>query len=101
MKCPVDSGRTDTYDFMKPVLKSTKLENCGGNWFGRNELERIQNLSERDYTEEIAQLSNLVDQAYAVALAKQNPPVNCPSCNGQMERKEQEYCSQCIIDTCP
>jgi Zn-finger nucleic acid-binding protein len=70
-------------------------------WLDADELERIEELSVNDYQEEIRQLPNLVDQAYAMALARSKPEVKCPQCGAEMERREHAGCSQVLIDACP
>lgn len=100
MKCPIDSNELVQTKY-EADINVDQCGSCGGIWLDQKELERIQESSERDYTSEIAALPNLVEQAYAAALAKQKPLLNCPSCDKQMERREHGGCSQIMIDTCP
>ncbi|NND98443.1 MAG: zf-TFIIB domain-containing protein [Pirellulaceae bacterium] len=100
MKCPVDGSELakETYE------ASTEIEKCltcGGVWLDEKELERIQDSTERDYTDEVKEFPNLVDRAYAMALAQSKPPVTCSVCNSVMERREHGGCSQILIDVCP
>ena len=100
MKCPLDGNELakQTYE---SNIEIDKCPQCGGMWLDDNELERIQDVSERDYSAEIERLPNVVDQAYAMALAGSKPAVNCAGCGQEMERTEHGGCSQILIDNCP
>ena len=99
MKCPID-GTQLAKEVYEANIEIEKCATCGGVWLDDNELERIQDTAERDYTSDIEQLPNLVDQAYAMALAGSRPTVQCPGCSKEMERREHGGCSQILIDTC-
>lgn len=100
MKCPIDGGALapQTYE---ANIEVDQCGSCGGMWLDPKELERIQDTQDRDYSEEIKQLPDLVGQAYAMALAKSKPAVSCPKCDQTMERREHGSCSQVMIDVCP
>lgn len=100
MKCPKDNNdlETETYETMIDV---DRCPVCRSLWLDHGELEKIQGTVERDYAEEISRLPDLVGQAYAMALAGALPPVTCPNCSTETERREHSYCSQVLIDVCP
>lgn len=100
MKCPHDDGPL-TKQTYEAGIEIDQCSACGGMWLNNDELESIQSASERDYSAEIKELPNLVDQAYAMALAKSKPAVKCPGCGDEMERCEHGGCSQVMIDNCP
>jgi Zn-finger nucleic acid-binding protein len=100
MKCPIDGGELSRQTYEANIDVDKCLE-CGGMWLDHQELERIQDTCERDYTDEIKQLPDLVGRAYAMALARSKPPVQCPRCDQAMERREHGSCSQVMIDVCP
>lgn len=100
MKCPHD-GAPLSKQIYEAGIEIDQCAVCGGLWLNNDELERIQEECERDYSPEIHELPNLVDQAYAMALAKSKPTVNCPGCGDEMERCEHGGCSQIMIDNCP
>ena len=100
MKCPAD-GNELTKQTYEADIEIEKCSQCGGMWLDDNELERIQDATERNYADEIKNLPNLVDQAYSMALAGSKPAVNCPGCSAEMERTEHGGCSQIMIDNCP
>ncbi|MCH2202790.1 MAG: zf-TFIIB domain-containing protein [Fuerstiella sp.] len=100
MKCPLD-GHELARQRYEADIDIDKCSECGGVWLDHQELERLQDTREHDYSDEIKQLPNLVDQAYVMALARSKPTVQCPSCDQEMERREYGSCSQVMIDVCP
>ena len=99
MKCPLD-GHELARQRYEADIDIDKCPECGGIWLDHKELERIQDTREHDYSDEIKQIPNLVNQAYAMALARSKPTVQCPSCGQEMERREHGSCSQVMIDVC-
>ena len=100
MKCPLDGGELSRQNY-EDNIEVDKCSQCGGIWLDYKELERIEETVERDYAEEIQQLPDLIDGAYAMALARSKPATECPKCNQTMERREHGGCSQVMIDVCP
>ena len=102
MKCP-NNGDELVRETYEANVEIDRCASCRGIWLDAKELERIQDISQRDYSAEIKQLPNLVDQAYAMALAKSKPTISCPNCGDDqsMERREHGGCSQILIDVCP
>ena len=100
MKCP-HNGDPLTKQTYEANIEIDQCASCGGMWLNNDELERIQDTVERDYGAEFGKLPNLVDQSYAMALAKSKPAINCPGCGDEMERCEHGGCSQIMIDNCP
>jgi Zn-finger nucleic acid-binding protein len=82
-------------------IEVEKCPQCGGIWLDHRELERIQVSGEHDYRREINRFPSIVEQAYAMALAKSKPPTPCPRCSQDMERREHAGCSQVLVDVCP
>jgi Zn-finger nucleic acid-binding protein len=100
MKCPIDT--TDlTRQRYEDDIDVDQCPECGGIWLDYQELERIQESRQRDYSEQLGQLPDLVGAAYAMALARSKPEIQCPGCGGAMERREHGGCSQVMIDVCP
>ncbi len=100
MKCPNDGTPLNQYTY-EADIQVDQCPSCRGMWLDADELERIEESSVNDYQEEIRQLPNLVEQAYAMALARTKPTVRCPQCGAEMERLEHAACSQVLIDACP
>lgn len=100
MQCPKDHTELATIVY-EAAIQVERCPACGGLWLDRGKLEQIEATPGRDYSAEIARLPNLVDRAYAMALAKSEPPLSCPNCGRTMERREHGYCSQILIDVCP
>ena len=99
MKCPLD-GHELVRQRYEADIDIDKCPECGGLWLDHQELERIQDCREHDYSEEIKQIPNLVNQAFTMALARSKPAVQCPSCDQVMERREYGSASQVMIDVC-
>ena len=102
MKCPNDGSELVRQNY-EADIEIDRCDACSGSWLDAKELERIQATTEHDYTAEIKQLPNVVDQAYAMALAKSKPAIKCPACESgqELERREHGGCSQILIDVCP
>ncbi len=100
MKCPVD-GNDLVQQTYEAGIEVDKCPACGGIWLDEQELQRIEDSTENDYQDEIGKLPDLAGQAYAMAFARSKPPVNCPRCDREMERREHGSCSQVMIDICP
>ncbi len=100
MKCPIDGGEL-VREIYEANIEVEKCPDCGGMWLDYQELEQIQGTLEHDYTDELQQLPDLVGNAYAMALARSRPELQCPRCDRTMERREHGGCSQVLIDVCP
>mgnify|MGYP006131629315 CR=1 FL=1 len=100
MKCPHDGRELTTANY-EADIEVDKCGECNGMWLDYRELDRIQDTNEKDYADEIQKLPNLVGDAYAMALSRSKPAVQCPKCDQAMERREHGFCSQVMIDVCP
>jgi uncharacterized protein len=99
MKCPVDKTALKK-QLYEGVIEIDFCEACGGTWLDASELEKIQEVLTNDHKEELKKIPDYVGKAILMEKTKENPPVNCPVCKEQLERKEYGYCSQVFIDSC-
>jgi Zn-finger nucleic acid-binding protein len=74
---------------------------CKGVWLDRGELEKVEETIERDYSEELSRIPDLVGGAYERARQRALKDIACPVCVVGMESKEYAYCSQVMINKCP
>ena len=100
MRCPRDKTSLETHRYEGDV-NADVCPTCGGMWLAEGELELIEETRERDYADELARMPDLGYNAYEVALHKGDAMLACPSCEGEMERREYARCSQILIDVCP
>ena len=100
MRCPSD-GATLAKETYESATEVDRCPDCSGIWLDHRELETIQETLSNDYTEELANLPNLVGRSYAMALDRSRPLLSCPSCSNEMERREHGFASQVMIDVCP
>jgi len=100
MKCPRDGTDLERSVYEAAVEIDT-CPSCGGVWLDHGELERIQESQERDYSEELRQMPNLIAGVSAMADAKHEGPLACPACGRELEKREYGFCSQVSIDGCP
>jgi len=98
MKCPIDNIELNKITYEDVEIDS--CEKCGGVWLDKYELEQIQDIKLNDYKEELSKIPDYVGKSILMSKTKDNPPVNCPKCNRQTERREYGYCSQIYIDSC-
>lgn len=70
-----------------------KCESCGGHWFDRGELERIENIVE----------PTLIDFNRLPSKKKQLIPLYCPDCEDHpmMQKTEHTRDHHVIMDFCP
>jgi len=99
MKCPIDGAELERNTY-EANIEVDRCQTCRGMWLDENELQRIQDSGERDYSDEIKLFPDLVGNAHAMALEKSKAPRKCLQCDREMERREY-VCSQVLIDTCP
>ena len=100
MKCPVDNSVLQSQVYEGDV-EVDACPSCGGMWLDKEELERIEQTQQRDYTEELKRMPDFIGAAYEMALQKSLPVISCPKCNAEMSKHEYAYCSQIVIDVCP
>jgi Zn-finger nucleic acid-binding protein len=100
VKCPKDGAALEN----RPYEDDVRVElcpRCRGLWLDAGELERIEDVRERDYREELARMADLGYSAYELALQKAGRVLRCPRCGAEMEKREYARCSQVMIDACP
>jgi len=61
---------------------------CGGMYLDGEELEKVQEIRENDYSEELAKQPPFIDRAYEMARQKNAPNKICPKCLKEMHRRE-------------
>lgn len=78
---------------MEFSMSVEKCNNCGGHWFDRGELERIENIIE----------PTLIDFNRLPSMKKQLLPLYCPQCeeHPMMEKTEHSRDHHVIMDFCP
>lgn len=100
MKCPRDNTELVRRRYENSV-EAELCPRCRGIWLDPGELERIEEVHERDYTKELARMVDLGYNAYELTKQKLLPPIRCPKCGAEMESREYARCSQVMIDACP
>ena len=99
MKCPVDENVLETQIYESDIEVDV-CPSCNGMWLDKGELEKIEEVREHDYTEELKRMPDYVGRAYEMARQKGRAELCCPKCGDEMEKREYCYCSQIIIDVC-
>ncbi|GEM_PF-1182688 len=98
MKCPNDNS--DLHKEKYEGVEIDKCSTCGGIWLDAGELETIQETHINDYSEDLKEMSDHINEAYDFAKAKTKALLNCPICDNVLERREYGFCSQILIDSC-
>jgi len=99
LTCPVDHQPLIFKRFEGDVNVWT-CPACEGIWLNREQLEAIEETIEHKHDKLLQVPQEQLADLYEMARQKQRPPVNCPGCNIEMERKEYGYCSAVMIDIC-
>jgi uncharacterized protein len=99
MKCPVDNTvlKKQLYE---GIIEIDYCDTCSGTWLDASELEKIQEVITNDHKAELGRIPDYVGKAILMEKTRNKPPVNCPKCHEQLERREYGYCSQVFIDSC-
>lgn len=100
MRCPRDKSNLES-EVYEADIEVDVCPSCRGMWLDKGELEKIEEVHEHDYTEELKLIPNYIGNAYEMARQKMLSDINCPRCGGEMSHREYAYCSQIIIDVCP
>jgi hypothetical protein len=98
--CPLD-GTTMSCTTYEADIEVDICPKCGGFWLDHGELENIQHTVEKDYSNELARMPDMIGAATRTLKQKSAPLVNCPVCDKKMARREHGYCSQIMVDVCP
>jgi Zn-finger nucleic acid-binding protein len=99
MKCPRDGTGLTSLNYEDSIYVDA-CPACNGVWLERGELEMVEEVIERDYSEELSRIPDYVGRAYEEARQKERRQVACPKCGGPMESREYAYCSQVVVDQC-
>ena len=100
MKCPRDGAMLESVPY-EAGIRVDRCSACRGMYLDQGELQAIQETIERDYSEELGRIGDVVGAAYRMARQKAAPPTACPKCGRQMVREEYAHCSQIMTDVCP
>ena len=100
MKCPKDGSALEK-ELYEADIEVDRCSKCSGVWLDHGELEKAQEATEHDYSQERRRLPDLVNREYLLALERARPQLSCPACARDMERREHGHVSQILIDVCP
>ncbi|MHC4659622.1 MAG: TFIIB-type zinc ribbon-containing protein [Planctomycetota bacterium] len=100
MKCPRDGSVLETRIY-EADIEVDACPSCEGMWLDSGELEKIEEVEEHDYSQELRRIPDYIGKAYEMARQKTAPDIGCPKCGSEMASREYAYCSQVIIDVCP
>ena len=107
MQCPHHQSPLIHHRY-EDTVEVDRCGDCGGMFLDPGELNRIQEVTENDYRDEIQGAPDLIGGAHRAALAKAKPSIRCPKClvdgdseSVEMERREHGYTSQIFVDVCP
>ena len=100
MKCPRDNSKLKSEVYEGDITVDI-CPSCEGMWLDKGELERIERIRQRDYSEELKRIPDLAGNAYKMARQKMLPEICCPKCGDKLSNHEYAYCSQIMIDVCP
>ncbi len=74
---------------------------CHGLWLDPGELDRIEQIAERDYDAVLSRPVDTVARSFEMSRQRALPLVKCPKCGAEMERRECHYSSGILVDQCP
>jgi hypothetical protein len=74
---------------------------CKGLWLDFETLETMQETMAGDFAEELRQLPEAVLVEIELARNERMPVLMCPSCSGQMDRRDHRDCERVRVDVCP
>jgi Zn-finger nucleic acid-binding protein len=100
MKCPRDESVLETRIY-EADIEVDACPSCGAMWLDSGELEKIEEVREHDYLEELKRIADYIGNAYEMARQQARPDICCPKCGSEMASREYAYCSQVMIDVCP
>ena len=82
------------------LVEIDECPKCSGIWLDQGELEKIQDIQENDYSEDLKKVPNEMIAAYEKARQQNAADITCPNCKVEMFKKEG-YGTQIVIDKCP
>jgi Zn-finger nucleic acid-binding protein len=100
MKCPIDQIELEKKNY-ESLVEIDECPKCSGIWLDQGELEKIQDIQENDYSEDLKKVPNYVTAAYEQARQQNAADITCPNCKVEMFKKEASMASQIVIDKCP
>ena len=100
MKCPHCDTPLVTRNYESDVHVD-ECPTCGGMWLEKSELERIEETVKNYYADELLQPDDSVARSFEMARQRSRPPVNCPKCGRETERREAHATSLVLVDECP
>lgn len=99
MECPRDGEELFPVNYEDGVITDA-CPKCKGMFLDRQELEKIEEVREHDWSEMMSRFPDLVAGAYEKARQKAQEEIRCPKCGSEMETREYAYCSQVMINKC-
>jgi len=99
MKCPIDQIELEKKNY-ESLVEIDECPKCSGIWLDQGELEKIQDIQENDYSEDLKKVPNEMIAAHEKARQQNAADITCPNCKVEMFKKEG-YATQIVIDKCP
>ena len=99
MRCPIDQIELEKKNY-ESLVEIDECPKCSGIWLDQGELEKIQDIQENDYSEDLKKVPNEMIAAYEQARQQNAADIICPNCKVEMFKKEG-YGTQIVIDKCP
>ena len=99
MRCPIDQIELEKKNY-ESLVEIDECPKCSGIWLDQGELEKIQDIQENDYSEDLKKVPNEMIAAYEKARQQNAADITCPNCKVEMFKKEG-YGTQIVIDKCP
>ena len=99
MNCPKDQAELSRRIYEADI----EVDECGvchGVWLDAGELTKIQETTEKDYTEELSRPPDYVGAAFALASARNEAPRSCPRCGEALDKRDYGFSSSVMIDSC-
>ena len=99
MNCPKDETELARRVY-EADIEVDECPACHGVWLDAGELEKIQETTERDYTEELETPPDYVGAAFALASSRNESERGCPRCSEAMDKRDYGFSSSVMIDSC-
>jgi len=99
MKCPKDASALARRVYEASV-EIDECPDCHGVWLDAGELEKIQEATEKDYSDELSRPPEFVGAAFALAAAKTESDRACPRCDETLDKRDYGLSSSVMIDSC-
>jgi len=99
MDCPRDKAKLFPANYEDGVFTDA-CPKCKGMFLDRGELEKIEEVRERDWSEMAGRMPDVIAGAFERARQKAGSEILCPRCGSEMETREYAYCSLVMINKC-